>query len=574
MSQSASPITDCLEETGLNRFNCTMGNACFSCRTVPICSAVITSLGGPGSEDAYPFVTGINTFSGQYAQLNASYSTYFSTLAAISPSDISASVQSLSSVLSTISVLSSAMPQNPIFPIPSNTNLESLYATCGTYNNYNQPWYCVDVGLCKYLNFNSSLLSSDSAIVARLQASPLSSSGLSSVSANSSSIAKGYVMAIISSKENATFHAFLNATEPQYNSTVQKSQALLAMFSNTALSASLGTLLSTFANVLNSGSGQNMTVANAMVSSALSKTNTAYSVAYSAFLPVYNTEQSNNHMLVVDQLDYVQIPAGLAKLALEQQEINAKVYSGVNSSQLPAVLSELKSVNSGLGLIMTFTLGSLAKAIDGGLLNMALGGSATLASKDSAAVLYAAAISFVIGAAVVLLFYVSVYHRLMSKHRIKLHRRARNAWHALFAILGIAVLVYVFATYSVASGANAFLPVSGFLNAVKSSSSVALVLNGTSPGALTCAGSVAASIGGTGKKVYVVSLASNGTCSSASAGFSGDCMGRVAGMMPIVLMNSAGNSSIAYRGMYGHVLYANGNAASGTACSVDELFSS
>lgn len=566
---SSSSIGDCLEETGLNRFNCTTANSCFSCRTVPICSAVISSLGGPGSQDAYPFVNGITTFSSQYVQLNASYSTYFSTLSALSPSSISTSISTLSGVLSTISTISVAMPQNPLFPLPSNTNFGSLYASCGAYSNYNQPWYCVDVGLCKYVSFNSTLLSGMQSTVTALQASPLSSAGLSATSANSSSIARGYVLAVVSRQENASFSAFLNATEPRYNLTVQKSQTLLNMFSNSVLATSLGTLKSAFATILGSGPSQNMTYANVMMVNALSNINIAYSRAYAAFLPVYNLEQSNNRLLDMYGLSYERIPASIARLSIEQQELNARIDAGVNSSQLPSVLSELRSVNAGLS-VMTFNLGSVAKAFDGAMIGMALGGASALSAKNSNAVLLATAISLVIGAAIVLLFYFGVYHRLKSKNRIKFHRRARTAWRVLFVLMGIALIVYVAETYLAASGANTLLPVSGFLNAVTASKSVAIMLNGTGAGAFSCASSVEASLNSTGKTVYVISI-TNGTCSGANSSFVGACTGSVAGRMPIVFI-SGGNSSIVYRGMYGHVLYASGAAASGSSCALGALF--
>ncbi len=571
LNQSSKPINDCLMETGLDRFTCTTDNECFSCRTIPSCGAVITSLGGPGNNHAYPFVNGIENFSSQYAQLNASYISYFSTLANISASNIGPSIQTLSSDVSMISGISTAMPQSPLFPIPTGVNLATLYASCGSYTLANQPWYCVDIGLCQYPNFNSTLLSGVQAAVTQLKQSPLSSAGLSSVSANSSSIANGYVYAVVSSEENASFSAFLNATEPKYNSTVQKSQALLAMFGNSVLSSRLIALKSTFATIIRAGESQNISAANTMLANALSATNAAYSAVYAAFSPVYTIAQSNNYLLAVDQLSYAHIPAGLASIALEQQEINARIASGVNQSQLSSVLSELRSVSSSLSLMMPFTLGSVVKALDSGTASMLLGGASSLGAKNSGAALYSAAISLIIGCLLVLVFHMQVYSKLKSKHKIKFSRRAKKAWNALFIVFGILVVVYVLVTYLAAGSANKFLPVSGFINAVTASKSFAIVLNTTSSGVIACAGSVKASLSAMGKSVNVISIV-NGTCSSTIPGFSGACLGNVAGSMPLVLMSN-GNSSIVYRGMYGHVLYASGAAASGASCPLDTLFS-
>jgi hypothetical protein len=343
------------------------------------------------------------------------------------------------------------------------------------------------------------------------------------------------------------------------------------MFGNSVLSASLQSLEGTFTAILNSGASQNLTAANAMLANALSKTESAYSAAYAAFLPVYTTAQSNNYLLAVDQLSYSRVPAGLARLALEQQKLNAEIGAGINRSQLSPLLSELKSVSAGLGAFMPFTLGSMVKALDGGIAGMLLVGTATLSAKNFGAALYAAIISLIIGCLLVLVFHMSVYHRLKHKHKIKFHKRARKAWRALFVLLGICVIIYAIATYAAAGSANALLPVSGFTGAVAASKSVAIALNSTGPDMQACAASVGALLSGMGKSVYVISMV-NGSCASPSAGFSGPCIGKVAGNMPVVFISN-GNSSIVYRGMYGHVLYADGAAASGASCPLDELFS-
>jgi len=139
----------------------------------------------------------------------------------------------------------------------------------------------------------------------------------------------------------------------------------------------------------------------------------------------------------------------------------------------------------------------------------------------------------------------------------------------LFIALGVLVVIYALVTYSAASGANALLPASGFFNAVAASKSVAIAVNTTGQDAHACASAVQSSLTSAGKTVHIISVA-NGMCSG--SGFTGACLGSVAGSMPLVLI-SGGNSSIAYRGMYGHVLYASGSAASGASCPLSGLFS-
>jgi hypothetical protein len=572
VSQGSGPLSDCLVETGLVQFTCTSGNACSSCQAVPICKTIMNDLGGPGSLGASPFVDGMMNFSSQYAQLNSSYSSYFSTLAKLNASNIGASISAISSAVSTVSSISAEISQNPIFSLPSSYDLQKLNSMCIGYSNpTEQPWYCVDVEFCEVPSFNSPLLSGIQSKVLQLQMSPLSNAGLSSVSANSSSIANSYVQAVVSREENESFNAFLNTTEPQYNSIMQKSQALLGVFSNSILSASLQNLEGTFTAVLKAGASQNITEASTTLANALSNATSAYSAAYAAFSPVYTIAQSNNYLLAVDQLSYAHVPASLARIALNQQKINAEINSGMNESQLPSMLSELSSVSASLYLFTPFTLGSVVKAVDGGITSVLLSGTAPLSAKNSYAALYAVMLSLVIGGVLVLLFYMFVYSRLKSKHKIKFHRRARKAWRALFILLGVAVVVYALVTYSAASGANTLLPVSGFISAVGASQDAAIVLlNGTNSSTQACSGSVEASLNNMSKSVYVISIV-NGTCSSANSSFSGACVGEVAGSMPVVLI-SGGDSGIVYRGMYGHVLYASGAAAAGASCPLDELF--
>ena len=506
INQSKGPINDCLTETGLDQYTCTEDNACYSCQAIPICKSLMSHLGGPGSSSAAPFVNGIKNFSNQYISLNNSYNSYFSTLSSLSQSNIGASISSLSSEVSTISSTSTMMPQNPLFPLPSDYNLASLFSTCTGYSPTNQPWYCVDLGFCQSLSFNSVLLYNIQSVVAQLQASPISSTGLASVSSNSSSIARRYVMAVVSREQNASFSAFINASEPEYNTIVLESQVLLSMFSNESLGTALHTLESTFNTVISTGPSQNMIASNALFANALSVAATAYSAAYSAFSPVYELAHKNNYLIAVAQLSYTHMPASLAKLALEQQAINAMINSGLNESQLSSVLQQMNVIGASLSTLRPFSLGSLVKSIDGSITNMLLAGAAPISSKNANAALYASAISLVIGGAILLLFYVFVYHRMKSKHKIKLHSRAKRAWRMLFIVFGIVVAAYALATYEAASGANTLLPVSGFVSAVKASKSLAIVLNTTESSALSCSGSIQASLSNMSKTVYVIGI--------------------------------------------------------------------
>ncbi|MCL5093023.1 MAG: hypothetical protein M1128_00975, partial [Candidatus Marsarchaeota archaeon] len=77
------------------------------------------------------------------------------------------------------------------------------------------------------------------------------------------------------------------------------------------------------------------------------------------------------------------------------------------------------------------------------------------------------------------------------------------------------------------------------------------------------------------KKVSVVSL-DNYSCTIANSTASIDgsaCYNRILGSNePMVLLSPGSNSSIVYRGMYGTVLYANGQAASNASCYLNKIF--
>lgn len=572
-SQGAPSVRMCLTETGLDRQTCTLANSCFSCQTVPVCKNLLNNLGGPTTTSAIPLVNGIYNLSSEYQLLNSSYNGYFLLLSRINASNAASTVSQLYSAVSTIANMSVLMQQDTLFPVPSNMS-SSLIGVCPNYSGGpGTPWYCMALGFCGPLSFNSTLLSSIQSAILQLQQSPLTSAGLAMVSTNSSGIAQSYVGTVLTAAQNASFRAFLNLTYPQYNATVYKSQQLLGMFSNTLLSNSLQHLQATFSGMIAAGPGQNIVAVNAALANAIMAANTAYTSVYSTFSAAYSLAQTNTYQLAVDELSYVNVPPSLTALSLQQQSINAQMARGINSSQLPGVVSSLQSVGSGLMMFAPVTVASVVKSFDIGVYSLLLSSSASIGANNSSAALYSALISLVIGSVLLFAFYSTTYARLKRKGRLRLHSRAKRAWRALFVVLLLVLAAYVIETYAAANSGNSFLPVGGFLGAVRSSPVTAVMVNTTSSDALACAASVQASIRALGKLSPLITV-SNATmlCTSANTTYIGACMGKAVSSIPVVMIGP-GNSGIVYRGMYGTVLYASGAVASGSSCPLNILFS-
>jgi hypothetical protein len=209
---------------------------------------------------------------------------------------------------------------------------------------------------------------------------------------------------------------------------------------------------------------------------------------------------------------------------------------------------------------------------------MLSGSALPISSKIGAGALYAALLSFIIGVALLLLFYFGTYHRLRRHKRIRHTKRVRKAWHLLFILLFILMLLYAYMTYTYANLAAEFMPASGFFARAVSSNAIVVAINTNSANVLNssvsnCAAALSKSLIAFNKSVQSIRL-SNYSCvsSSTSNTVSQDCYNSVLNSdTPVIQINANADSYIVYNGLYGTVLQASGSPTYGSSCVLNSL---
>ncbi len=572
---AAPPLADCLVETGLNQYTFSIQNNGYSCQTVPVCYSVLGQLGGPSSV----FGQAIMNFSTEYAFLNGSYNDFINAYSTLNASDFKSNLNIMSSAISGMSTAASQLPLNNLFP-PPGTALSQL-SNCAQYVPGQGPSYCNYIGYCEYTTFNSSILGTLGAQVNSLKNLPVSTaSQVNQYDVNASNTATAYVEPVIIARNTTEYQKLLTSFYPEYNASVANSTMLLSRYDNSSLNRSLSIMESEFSLVKSKGINQNITRASDTLNGALQNLSSTYAAVSPKYLLIYNKALNDTVQLLYRQLNFRQVPKSLALLSVQQERINNMLNGRVTSNDLTPISVMLANVSSKVGAFGSpLSLPAFVKSLDGGFVNsMLFGSGASIPSKIASAPLYAALISFIIGIAILLAVYGTTYARLKRKKKIKMHAKAKKAWMMLFAGIFILVLIYTLATYAIAGSANAFLPISGFMAASNSGNVIAIVVNqsgAANSSIVGCASALQATMSGLGKKVSVVSL-DNYSCTIANSTASIDgpaCYNRILGSNePMVLLSPGSNSSIVYKGMYGTVLYANGQAASGASCYLNKIF--
>lgn len=569
-------ISDCVVNTGLDSNNtCTFANNCFSCETVPNCHKVLESLGGVNST----FGLGLINFSIAYNRLNGSYNEYFKLLKTINGTNAGTVVSELSSEVSNISAVAPDFTDNPIFPPPQYID----FSTCSAATTiFNQPWYCTAVGFCSTVNFNSSQLSNIQDTLASIGTNLPSAGAITNISSNSSKLAQGYISTQLANKNGAAFAVLIASYYPQYNATIAKANTLLVKYNNITLNASIHVLETEFAAIQKSGVNQSIGVANTILMSLIANSTRIYSNASASYSQVYGIAQNNTASIMADQLSYQQVPSKLAVLGDLQQGINVELNSKVSSNDIDSIIPVVQSIRlESAVFVAPLTIGYMIKSLDGPFITAILGGSsATPPERIASAPIYATLASLIVGILVVLVIFVITYFRVMRKGKLKGNKRAQRQWGITFAVLIILVAIYAYATYAYASNANSnFLPFNYFLNTLKSSPTAYIALNGSAANNLSigsCVTTVQKYLASAGKSVQVVKLTNYSCVSGSNISILGlNCYDNILNSAkPVVLITQSKEGSIVYKGLYGTVLYANGNIASGSSCVLGSLLKS
>ncbi|MDE1856686.1 MAG: hypothetical protein KGH98_01225 [Candidatus Micrarchaeota archaeon] len=566
---NSTGLAECLLETGYTSgFTCTLANTCYSCSTAPICKKALNDFGGPTSTFGY----GIMNLYQNYSILNRSYNQYFAALNGINRSNIISRASVLYNSIKSITATTTNFSRITVFPPPSNVTPTTI-ATCSNYAVTNLPWYCAMTGFCSTPTFNSTATNSITATVTGILDSPISNATVRAWAGNATSLAFSYYLPVLREQNGALFNRSIATLYPEYNSSVANATALLKNLQSASLSASLANLEKGFASFVSAGASQNVTVVTTQMKGLLSNLTAQYRVLAANFTPTYNLAVNNTQKLIIGQLNYQSVPSGIAQLASEQQALDLKLKGNLNTSELSSIRAQLQSISSQLNFYVPTSLPLMVKSFDSGFVNAMLSGQQiNPASKIAAAPGYAAMLSFIIGIVILALIYFATYHRFNRRGKLRHTPGAHKAWRLLFIVLFIIVLAYAYETYALSSQANAFLPISSFVQQAGSQASLVIGVNGSANSSVSqCIAALNHTASTMSKAVQVISISANYSCSVSVHGLTyggQSCYDYILSSgTPMVFIDSVPHTtSLIYKGLYGTVLYASGQAANGASC--------
>ena len=575
-SEAQPPLSDCLVETGTANYQCSYSSGLINCllntcQTVPNCGgnpkmSVLSKFGSSS-----PFAYGILNFSVQYGELNASYNKYLKLAETINPSNFSQNIYEMENLLNNISTLSIKIPQNPIFPGPSNLNPAQVGAQCSQYTSNNGPWYCYAVGFCEYTSFNSTILSQLIALVNNLANSPASQSSINSISYTSSMTGYSYYEPVAIKVAQAQLNAMLNASSSKYNSALSKLEFINSHLNNTALSMALFNLTSTYNSIISKGVNQNISEANAMLNAAIANALNIYSKYSASYISLYNSAQNVTSLITIQELDYQNVPSSLAELAAIQSSLNSRLNAQLNPSSLSSLSASESSIYAeAKSLSAPFSMAEFVKK-NTLIMPMLSLINAPINQKILIAPYLAFILPFVLGLIIIILFYYSTYYRLSKKNKIRKSPSVKRAWLILFMILFIIVLVWASVTVFYAESANTFLPISAFLSNLNQNKNVYIIANSTitNNSYYSCISALKSTLEASGKTPIIVNSSGYNCTLSSLKGSS--CYSYMLNSDSPMIIISNGNSTIIHKGLYGSTLYASGEAAEGSSCLLNNI---
>jgi|GEM_PF-3497623 len=563
-NSSASSLNDCLVETGLNRFNCTLSNYCFSCQAVPNCARVMYQTDGPSGV----LGLGIIKFEGQYRWLNSSFNTFYSSISNIKVSNAEQELRAVDASFANISNLTRGIYQNPIFPPTANITNAQLQQCIYYTSPSTSPWYCVALGYCGFLTYNYSMLNGIAARFFQINALPITDQQIASVANNASNIEAYYITPVIYKKQESMLMGILNTTLANYSKLVSGSRLILSHISNYTLSYELSALNQSYQKLLSGYVGMNLTSENASLAKQVAALSSTYSKLNATYAKVLQMASTNTALLIRKQLESMAPSSQLGSLAIEEAALNGMATGHISNlsyleSALNSVYLKASTVYAAPSAITEF-----ARSVDAPFVrSLAFSMRLPYSSAVALAPALASILSVLVGIVVIAIF-LFMYQRLKMRHRLRLNRRTARNWHILFAVVGIAVLLYIAAGYIYASSANSFAPYSAFSSAVAGSKDVIIAMNGTP--SLTnyqCASMISRSLLSMNKTPVVISIINN-TCISGSGTASlSDCMNLYAESgIPIIILTNSSYDHIGIYSFYGTKMLVNGNPSYMAAC--------
>lgn len=565
---SIAPLSDCANETGLSTgATCTLDNNCASCSSVPVCRRVFEATGGIYGG----FADGVMQFETEYDNLQNNFSLYFSSVNSLGGSNAQSSLGTTTASFSSISSITNFMYQNPIFPPPPTAD----YTQCVGYGSSTAnvtssggPWYCSSLGFCEFLTYNYTLLGNMQAYITHINSLPTSDQQINQIAVNITNNEDTYVLPALSEVKLKQVKQILSTTFSTYNSTVAAASSLLSHISNATISADLAGLQANYSVLTKDYISANLTHLNKSLSVQYAKFEALYEQLNSTYSTALDLASNNTVNLVELQSGNPNPSPQLTSLSFEQAELNSQL--GLSIRNLTTLTGELKSVNKqsqSLSNNPSFTQ-TIARDLGAPFAHAVL---AAMGSQYTSSVSLAPALSLIPAIIIGILFIALLFwfhYKLVKSNRISVNSRTSKNWRILYILAGIVVLLFLLASYAIASGANQYAPISAFISSVHSSKSVIIALNGTNNTAMTsCAAKIKASLTAINKTSQTITMSGIACNNGVPLETTDKCLAYyAANNMPVVILTNSSADSISAYSYYGSVLSVSGDEQFMNSC--------
>ncbi len=583
------PLNDCLTETGLSQpgATCTFQNYCQACEEVPVCHKVLTALGGTST----PFGYGIMAFQNNYTSLQKNYSEFYSATSGINTTNVGERVAQINTVVANITLISSTIWENAIFPTPANISLTgctgSSAGLTGNVPVHEADWYCNAVGFCGFLTqkdvkaegggsggFNFTLLNNLKSSLSALTALPLTSAQIEAIAARANATTTGYVLPLLHSEKSSQLAKILNASLSSYNSIVNGSEIVLTHISNASLSASLAAMESGYAKLTSQYLSLNLSLYNATLSLQLKNLTSLYHGVSATYNSIVSEAGNNTNTIIALQLEGNSGNPALSSLAYRQFQINTQI-SGMVSNTM-AVKAQISAIQTGLSGIKPVTqdpvtavsryLGSTSAMAIAPIFGMSYPSNVSLAP------IFASLPAIILG--IVLLVVIFFLYRKVTPQKQSRISQSAKRWLVIDdGILGVAaavVIAYMVLSLTLSFNNNTMsAPISVFQSVLAHAGTVGIVLNGTqTPGMLTCAAKLTATVKSLNKVPVTLSI-SNGKCTVNNETQTSDqCLNSFASRgLPMVILTNSTSGALGVYSLYGTTIWETGTSSQLAQCS-------
>ena len=563
---SSAAVNDCTVEIGINTGGtCTLANQCSSCLSVPVCFDTLlgnAKQGFVGAGYGSPFEFGLIAFSTQYHQLESNLTSYYSNIK-INPQNPQSSISNFLGSFDNISNVTHSMYNDPIF-IPQAT---VDYSQCPT-SGVGGPSYCYLTPICNKLTYNFSLLNNIQQYVTQISQLPISSTQINDVAASINSNENIYITPKLSAEKLDQVKLIKRTTLSGYNGTVAGATVLLMHITNATLQTDLTRVQANYTTLTVNYVPANLIALNKTLATQYSTFNTLYVRLNSSYSAALDLASNNTVNLVELQSGNSNPSSQLTALSFQQAGLNSQL--GASIKNLSMLIMQLQSVNKQASSISNYpsVTQTVARIVGAPFAHVVL---ASIGASYPEALSLAPVLSLIpaLMAGILLLIVLFWLHSNLAKsHRLAISHKTSKNWQMLYIIAGVVVVLFLFATYTAASSANQYAPISAFVSSVHSSKTVIIALNGTNNTAMIlCAAKVKASITAIGKQTQTITMGGIACNNGMPLETVDKCLAYyAANNEPVVIFTNSSADSIGAYSYYGSVLNVNGDPQFMNSC--------